>query len=105
MSRIQLQIYVSPGLAEVFVNLKTKEGLYKRRAATIDTGAQVSMLPIELMDDLEYRLSERGEVTIDQAGIAKQAFQATEAFIKVFFEDLTGAQTPEFEIRVWFAQT
>jgi hypothetical protein len=104
MPRIQLRIYVSPGKAETFINVRRQDGGYLSLAATVDTGAAVSLLPVKLMDIIENR-PRRGRVTIDQAGIARQSFEATESFVTIFLEDQTGAQTGEFEVRVWFADT
>jgi hypothetical protein len=105
MARIQLRVYRDPGQAEVFLNIKRKDNGYEKRAAIVDTGAQVSLLPSLLMDVLAYRLSERGSFTIEQAGIATQAFEAIEAYITVFLEDMSGNRTDDFEMRVWFAAT
>lgn len=105
MARIQLRVYRDPGQAEVFLNIKRKDNRYEKRAAIVDTGAQVSLLPSLLMDVLAYRLSERGSFTVEQAGIATQAFEAIEAYITVFLEDMSGNRTDDFEVRVWFAAT
>ena len=105
MPRIQLRVYRDPGQAEVFLNIKRKDSGYEKRAAIVDTGAQVSLLPSLLMNILAYRLSERGSFTIEQAGIAPHSFGAIEAYITVFLEDMSGNRTDEFEVRVWFAGT
>jgi hypothetical protein len=105
MPRIQLRVYTAPGQAEVFVNIKRKDGGYYTRAGVVDTGAQTSLLPEELTATLDYRLSERGSFMVEQAGIAQQAFKAVEAYVSLFLEDQTGARTEEFEARVWFART
>ena len=105
MARIQLRVYRDPGQAEVFLNIKRKDNGYEKRAAIVDTGAQVSLLPSLLMNVLVYRLSERGSFTIEQAGIATQAFEAIEAYVTVFLEDVSGNRTDDFEARVWFAGT
>ena len=105
MARIQLRIYRDPGQIEVFLNIKRKDSGYEKRAAIVDTGAQVSLLPSLLMNVLEYRLSERGSFSIEQAGIASQSFEAIEAYVTVFLEDLAGNRTENFETRVWFAAT
>jgi len=104
-ARIQLRVYTEPGQAEVFVNIKRRDGGYYTRAAVVDTGAQTSLMPDELMPLVEYRLSERGRFMLEQAGIAAQAFEATEAYVTVFLEDMAGARTAEFEARVWFTDT
>lgn len=103
MTRIQLRLYRDPGQAEVFINIKRQDGGYDKRAAIIDTGAQMSLLPTLLMSVLAFRPSERGIFSIEQAGIAKQTFQAVEAYINAFLEDESGSRTEDFEIRVWFA--
>ena len=105
MPRIQLRVYTEPGQAEVFVNIKRKNGAYLTRAAVVDTGAQTSLMPDELMPLIEYRLSERGRFVIEQAGIAAQFFEATEAYVTIFLEDTAGNRSGEFEARVWFTDT
>lgn len=105
MAHIQLRIYRNPGQAEVFLNIKRRDNGYEKRAAIVDTGAQVSLLPSLLMNVLAYRLSDRGSFTIEQAGIAAQTFEAIEAYVTVFLEDESGSRTHEFEVRVWFAET
>jgi hypothetical protein len=105
MSRIQLQIYMNPGQAEVVVNVQRTDQTYERLMAIVDTGAEISLLPKLLMDKLTYRLGTRGSFVIEQAGIAKQAFEAVEAYITIFLEDRVGNSTKPFEISVWFADT
>jgi hypothetical protein len=105
MPRIQLQVYLDPSSVEVFINLRQPDGNYVRVAATVDTGAAVSLLPANLLNKLDYRLGEHGVVTIEQAGIARQSFAATEAIVKLRLEDHIGTQTDEFEARIWFAET
>jgi hypothetical protein len=105
MPRIALRVYQEPGQVEVFINLKRKDGGYDKRAAIVDTGAQVSLLPRLLMGVLDYRQSEQGAFMVEQAGISQQVFEAVDAFVTVFLEDDTGQRTPDFEIRVWFADT
>jgi hypothetical protein len=105
MTRIQLTMYIAPGQAEITCNLKLKDATYERITAAIDTGAEVSLLPLRLLDSLEYRLSEEGKVTITQAGMAQRDFDAIEAYITIFFEDTVGNQTEPFEILAWFTVT
>ncbi len=104
MPRIQLRVCSNPGQAEVFVNIRRKDGGYYTQAGIVDTGAQTSLLPQGLAEVLDYRLSERGSFMVEQAGIAQQAFQAVEAYVSLFLEDQTGARTEEVEARVWFAR-
>jgi hypothetical protein len=105
MPRIQLRVYMEPGQAEVFVNIKQKDGGYYTRAAVVDTGAHTSLMPDELMPLVEYRLSERGRFVIEQAGIAAQSFEAIEAYVTIVLEDIAGTRSEEFEVRVWFTDT
>ena len=105
MPRIQLLLYRDPGAAEVFFVLRRRDGGYERLAAKVDTGAAVSLLPANLLKDLDYRLSQRGKIEVLQAGIARQVFKATEAFVWLFLEDIVGTRSQEVEVRVWFVET
>ncbi len=105
MPRIQLRMYIEPGQAEVICNILRKDQHYDRFTAVIDTGAEVSLLPIELLDQIVSRSGERGRFTVEQAGIARQTFEAVEAYVTLFFEDAIGRSTRPFEVRAWFSQT
>lgn len=105
MARLQLRVYRSPGYAETFLQIKGQDNQFAPRVAVIDTGAQITLLPMHLLETIEYRLTQRGNFTIDQAGIAKQSFEAIEAEITVYLEDLAGNRSPEFVVPAWFAQT
>ena len=105
MTRIQLRIYTSPPQVEVFLNLKQPDGDDYRVAAVVDTGAQITLLPSRLMNFVEYRIVDQGSVTVEQAGIARQSFSATEAIVRLFLEDTNGSRTSEIEARVWFGNT
>ncbi|MEZ4668157.1 MAG: hypothetical protein R3E39_09590 [Anaerolineae bacterium] len=105
MPPIQLQIYSNPGGVDVYVNLRRKDGNHERIVAFIDTGAELSLLPAHFMSFIEYRLADKHDVVIDQAGIAQQSFRAIQAYIKLFLEDVTGNVTSEFEVPVWFANS
>ena len=105
MPRIQLRIYVDPGQAEVIFSVLRTDGSYERLSGVIDTGAEVSLLPNDLLNKVVYRPIGSGTIIIDQAGIARQSFEAMEAFVTGFLEDQTGAQSDQIEARVWFADT
>ena len=105
MIRLQLRIYTYPGEAQIFANLQRKDGDQETITATIDTGAAISLVPIELMEIIDSRSSAASKVVIDQAGIAGQSFEAVEAFVTISLEDTVGNLTPPFEIPVWFAAT
>jgi hypothetical protein len=105
MPRIHLRVYVDPGEAEVVCNILVQDGEYERLTAIIDTGAEVSVFPERLLNTASYRLSERGQFTIEQAGIARQTFEAVEAYVTITLEDQYGNVTQLFTIPVWFANT
>jgi hypothetical protein len=105
MSRIQLRAYIDPGSVEIFVNLKLKNGNFHRLTAVVDTGAQVSLFPSDLLEEVEHQITEQKSIVIDQAGIAHQSFEAKEVLITLFFEDSNGNRTKELKVRAWFADT
>src|SRR5262249_17769580 len=80
------------------------DGSYHRLTAAVDTGAPRSLLPIVLLSQFEHRVIAEN-VVIEQAGIAKQFFLATEAIVWLFLEDAVGGRTKELEVRAWFADT
>jgi len=104
MPRIQLLLYLDPDYAEVIVSLRLKDGNRRRVVATVDTGAEVSLLPRNLLNELEYRVLQH-TVTVQQAGIARHEFVVDIALIKLFLEDWSGNQSEELEVTVWFADT
>ncbi len=73
--------------------------------AAIDTGGEISLFPNTHLPDLDFRQTERGLIRIEQAGIAKQSFDAIEGQIVIILEDPFGNQTNEFEITTWFGDT
>ncbi len=105
MARVQLLLYADPATVEVFANVRRKDGGYERIAAVVDTGAASALLPLDLLDQLDHEDSLKTRITIEQAGIARHAFEATEAMIRLFLEDARGARTSELEARAWFAET
>jgi hypothetical protein len=104
-TRLQLRLHIDPSEVLVFCNLERKDGILEKLSAIIDTGAAVSLLPDNLLDVIIYRPTEEGTVTIEQAGIAAQSFQAVEAFVTISLEDAQGNLTQSFEIRAWFGKT
>jgi hypothetical protein len=97
---------MDPGEVEITFGIRRTDQLYERMTGSVDTDAEVCLLPRSLMDKVEYRFSEqRSEIIVDQAGIAKQSFRATEGFVTIILEDKFGNITQPFETRVWFAET
>ncbi len=105
MTRVPLRVYQNPGGAELFVRLTTHKGDYEWIAATIDTGAEVTLLPLHLMAIVPYQITARGQILVEQAGIAQQSFEVTEARVTLALEGLDGTQTGEFQAVVWFTDT
>jgi len=104
-TRLQLRIHLNPSEVLVFCNLSRKDGNLEKMAGVVDTGAAVSLFPDSLLDVIIYRPAKQGKVTIDQAGVAAQSFQAVEAFATVSLEDTQGNLTQPFEILAWFGKT
>jgi hypothetical protein len=105
MNQLRLRIYRNPGAIEIFVNIRRKDGEHKRITAKVDTGAQTSLLPAYLMDDLDYSIIDNISFIVERAGMADYSFEAIEAIVRLFLEDERGRQTPEFDVPVWFAGT
>lgn len=103
MPRLQLCIYIDPGSSEIFCNILCKDGSYERLTAIIDTGAEVSLFPDDLLDLVEY--DEQAKIIVQQAGISKQAFEATEGYVTITLEDQNGQITSPFKIPIWFTRT
>ena len=105
MTQLRLRLYTNPGSVEIFIKLVQKSDEDLRLTAVVDTGAETTLLPNYLKELLEYKTTERGSFVIEQAGIAEQAFEATEAIVTLALEDEFGAQTATFEAPVWFGGT
>jgi hypothetical protein len=104
MSKINLILYYQPSSLEVFVRFKKTDGDFQLETGFIDTGATVSLFPLNLLENLEHKIiSENFE--IEQAGIASQAFKAVEAEITLYLEDSSGIESSEIRVRAWFADT
>lgn len=106
MTRIQLRLYVNPGEAEITVAIKLPDNTYERITGKVDTGAEISLLPTDILKKLVAIPDEEGQIfTVQQAGIAKQSFQVEERQITMILEDQFGNETQPFVARVWFGDT
>lgn len=105
MTRVVLRVYQNPAEAEIFINIKRKVEGFNKQTAKVDTGAAVTLLPIQLMSEVEYHLIHEQPIRIHQAGIAQQDFQAYEAKVTLFLEDTFGGETSPYEVTVWFASS
>jgi hypothetical protein len=103
MKRIALGINLNPSSVDLVTNIRALDGSFYRLTAFVDTGADISLLPKRLLPLFEHEIIT--ERTVDQAGIAGQAFSAVEARIKLFFEDSLGNESDEIEALVLFADT
>lgn len=101
----QVQLRLLSRRAEVFVRLKRPDDTYEIMTAIVDTGAQISLFPRNLLLNVAYRKINEGIISIEQAGIASQLFKAIEAIVTLFLEDQYGNQTNDIEVRAWFADT
>jgi hypothetical protein len=105
MPRIQLMVYTSPGEVDVYCGLQFNDGTYERLTAVVDTGAAISLFPSQLLENDERSQAESKRVTIDQAGIDKQSFEAIEGTVTVTLEDASGNVTQPLTIPAWFTDT
>jgi hypothetical protein len=105
MPQINLRVYIDPGRAEIFCNALRLDGGYETFVAVVDTGAEVSLLPNDLKNVLDFQIWENADIELEQAGLARQIFRATRANITLFFEDTQGNKTIPALIPVWFADT
>lgn len=106
MTRLELRVRPNdPVEADILIRFRTTSGFIDWVAAIVDTGAEATVLPMSLMDRLPYRLSPRGRVAVEQAGIARQSFEVIGAYLSVYLEDFSETRTAEFETLVWFTET
>jgi hypothetical protein len=105
MTQLQLRVYQDPGSAEIFLNIRQLDGDYYKYAASIDTGAETTLLPNYLLSQFVHRLAYPSQIRIKQAGLANQEVLVTLAYIFVYLEDEYGARSAEFETLAWFAHT
>ncbi len=101
--RINLTLYREPGFVETFVNLRLASGMYERLAAVVDTGAQVSLFPLELFDRVTHHDDHRERILIERAGITTT--EAIESRVSLYLEDGAGNFSYELIVRAWFAPT
>jgi hypothetical protein len=74
VTHLRLLIYTDPGEVQIFCNLIRKDGGQEKLTATVDTGAEISLFPLELLDILEYRLGTRGQITVDRLQRLKSTY-------------------------------
>jgi hypothetical protein len=104
MPRINLMLLIDPCEVEIFVRYKRQDGTFETEIALIDTGAEVSLFPKSWLEIAEHKRSDT-TLVIEQAGIAKQHFDAFEAEVILKLEDGSGNISPELPVTAWFADT
>jgi hypothetical protein len=104
MTRLNLILATSPYEAQIFVRFKLQVGDFDAMIGVIDTGAEVCLFPIEWLKITEHHLLDN-DVILEQAGIAKQSFEAVEAEITLYCEDALGNESTPIKVRAWFAET
>jgi hypothetical protein len=104
MARINLLLSTLPYEIEAYIRLKESNGNFELKKGYIDTGAEKSLFPLELLKYLEHKILDTG-VEVGQAGIARQYFHAVEAEITLYFEDAQGNMSSVMRVRAWFADT
>ena len=60
---------------------------------------------MQLLANADYVDAEPKSITIDQAGIAKQSFEAVEVIVTITLEDASGNKTQPLTIPAWFTET
>jgi hypothetical protein len=103
MLRITLNLLTHPHEIEATIIIKSSGAFVYQSTGIIDTGVQRCLFPLSMLDLIDHEDVE--EVLLEQAGIAKQAFQAKEASIFLKLEDRHGNISPELHVRAWFAET
>lgn len=104
MVKVALKLTILPGKIETFIRFKAKAGHFEPKTGFIDTGAEISLFPLNILADLEHTII-NPNIEIEQAGIAGQYFRAVEAQVTLYFEDAQGNTSPELAVRAWFADT
>jgi hypothetical protein len=104
MTRLDLTMISFPHEIQILVRFKRTDGVFEPMMGLIDTGAEISLFPSTWLELAEHKLLDR-EITIEQAGIAGQAFKAVEAEITLYCEDRQGNESAPMKVRAWFADT
>jgi hypothetical protein len=104
MARLNLVLINQPYEVQVFVRYKLTDGSFDTMVAVVDTGADTCLFPLRWLEVAEHTILDK-EVVLEQAGIAKQSFEAVEAEIILYCEDSQGNESAPMKVRAWFAET
>jgi hypothetical protein len=103
MKRIALRIQQNPPEVEIVCNLLRRDSGHEKLIAFMDTGAEVSLFPLYLMDVI--KVYQPTDVILQQGGIGALTIEAVQATVAIAFEDSDGNVTSFREVQVWFADT
>lgn len=73
MTQVALKLNILPGKIETYIRLKAKAGHFEPKTGFIDTGATVSLFPLNFLEELEHTILD-SNIEIEQAGIVGQYF-------------------------------
>jgi hypothetical protein len=104
VAKINLILSIQPCEVEVGISFKGIDGGFELNYGMIDTGAELSLFPKKWLNTAQHKILKEN-VSLEQAGIAKQGFSAVEAEITLLLEDGQGNQSRPFVVRAWFADT
>jgi hypothetical protein len=103
MTRIELLI--GSISAEIYAQVEAETEYIVHILATVDTGAQISLLPLAVAERIYPSVEALPLVEIEQAGLTNHYFLAREGLIRIRFEDATGAITGAMDALCWFTDT
>jgi hypothetical protein len=104
VAKINLILSIQPCEVEVGVSFKEIDGGFELNYGMIDTGAELSLFPKKWLNTAQHKILKEN-VSLEQAGIARQGFNAIEAEITLLLEDGQGNQSKPLIVRAWFADT
>ena len=105
MTRVSLRITQSPPEAEVMIRFLRADGGWLYITANVDTGAEITFLPIDLLAILAYDTVNTAHLTVERAGVKKANYEVVETSILVQIEDEFGNVSQPFTMPIWFGQT
>jgi hypothetical protein len=104
VTKINLILSIQPCEVEIGVSFKGTDGGFELNYGMIDTGAELSLFPKKWLNTAQHKILKEN-VSLEQAGIARQGFNAVEAEITLLLEDGRGNQSKPLLVRAWFADT
>lgn len=103
MTRAELLFFVNPLSIGLNLLIKQRTGEWVIKEVLIDTGAEYGLMPFDLLEPLEHRIT--AQIEVEQAGLAGHYFAATLAEISVKIADQAGRESRILPVQVMFADT